>query len=71
MDSRLFIDINFVGDTFHAIDTSPYERWQHDGYFDEEHSHLVLQRLVKVNDEYELIDYDQHIADTIEEFAAD
>lgn len=70
MDSRLFIDINIDITTFQAIDNSPYERWQHDGDFDENHSHAILQRLVKVgNDGNELVDFDLRVADELDEFS--
>ncbi len=49
-DSRLFMEVGFVNSEFQAIDNSPYERWINDGSLDNNHEHLVLQRLLQVVD---------------------
>lgn len=69
MDSRLFMEIGFVNNTFQAIDQTPYERWINDGYFDYEHSHVVIQRLVSVKDgeSNRTVDNNIRIADTLDE----
>lgn len=50
MDSRLFMEIGVVNTTFQTIDQSPYERWINDGIFDNEQSHVILQRLIAIKD---------------------
>lgn len=50
MDSRLFMEIGIVNNTFQAVDMSHYERWIVDGEFDQEHSHVIIHRLVSVKD---------------------
>ena len=50
MDSRLFMEIGFENTTFQAIDRSPYERWINDGYLDNSHDHVKIQRLISMKD---------------------
>lgn len=50
INSRLFMEIGFVNTTLQAIDKTPYERWINDGYLDNEHEHMVLQRVLKIVD---------------------
>ena len=68
MDSRLHISLNIDETTFQAIDSSPYERWIHDGHFDEDHEHFVIHRLVNItNDENELVKLSQSVVSTVDE----
>ena len=70
MDSRLFMEIGFVNDKFQAIDETPYERWINDGDFDNDHQHMILQRLVSVIDGEDNVVIDTvsiNVADSIEE----
>lgn len=50
MDSRLFMEIGFVNNTFQAIDKTPYERWINDGYLDNSHDHMILHRFTRIKD---------------------
>lgn len=50
INSRLFMEIGFVNTTLQAIDKTPYERWINDGYLDNGHEHMVLQRVLKIVD---------------------
>lgn len=70
VDSRLFMELGFIDNNFNAIDKTPYERWIIDGYLDNEHGHMVLQRLVQVIDggDNQVVDgVSVQIADTVEE----
>lgn len=68
VNSRLFMEIGFVNDSFQAIDKTPYERWINEGYLDNEHEHLVLQRIVQIidGDDNQLVGFDMKQADTVE-----
>ena len=70
INSRLFMEVGFVETTFQAVDKTPYERWINDGYLDNEHSHMVLQRLLYIEDgdhNSEVDGVSIKIANTIEE----
>ena len=58
INSRLFMEVGFVNSEFQAIDKTPYERWINDGYLDNSHEHIVLQRLLKITDGDEPIPVD-------------
>lgn len=70
MDSRLFIEINIDKNTFQAIDNSPYERWIEDGDFDNNHGHLIINRLVAVKDgeDNDTKAFSKKIGNTLEDF---
>lgn len=69
MDSRLFMEIGFDNSTFQAIDKTPYERWINDGYLDNEHEHMILQRFSQIKDLNESIsDVFTVISNDISEF---
>lgn len=69
MDSRLTMEVGFYNDTFQAVDNSPYENWINDGYFDQDHSHVILQRLVavKYGDSNYTVDKEERVAKTLDE----
>lgn len=68
MDSRLFMEIGMENRKFVAIDKSPYERWINDGNLDDNHSHLVLQRLLSIKDDDATLIYNNNtLATTVNE----
>ena len=71
MDSRLFMEIGIIDDSFQAIDKTSYASWINSGVLDAEHTHVVVQRLVSMKDsENELIDSKTEQVSTVEEYQA-
>lgn len=69
MDSRLFMEIGVINTTFQAVDKTPFERWINDGILDNNHSHVILQRLLSIHDgdNNEIAAANLTIADTVDE----
>ena len=69
MDSRLTITLNIENTTFTAVDTSPYDRWINDGIFDNEHTHLIVHRLIAIKDDNNsVVDTQMINSNNIEDF---